>query len=163
MLSNDGLFEGGHLQTLEADGTLKKHEFKQGDALIFVSHKYHNVSRVVSGSRNVMVLEFWQGAERQCSHRCERFGRQICDKDPQDSYTQQYHSRKQTNQKEHSGASLPFRLGSVSTCKEDSPLQLLWEPTEVVNKPVQANEEKPKDMNDAFACFGDSSDSDDDD
>ena len=163
MLSNDGLFEGGHLQTLEADGTLKKHEFKQGDALIFVSHKYHNVSRVISGSRNVMVLEFWQGAERQCSHRCERFGRQICDKDPQDSYTQQYHSRKQTNQKEHSGASLPFRLGSVSTCKEDSPLQLLWEPTEVVNKPVQANEEKSKDMNDAFACFGDSSDSDDDD
>lgn len=31
--------EGGVLQTLEADGTLLSHEWEQGDALVFLSHK----------------------------------------------------------------------------------------------------------------------------
>jgi len=155
MLSEDDAFEGGHLQTLESDGQLKKHDFKQGDALIFVSHKYHCVSRIRSGKRNVMVLEFWYGAERTCPHRCEHFGSDICSKDPeQDLYTQQYHP-KQTK-------SLPFRLGSVSSCKEDSreTLQLLWEPTTELDKPVNVKEEKHTiAAAAAFACFG--SDSDD--
>jgi len=159
MLSEDGAFEGGELQTLESDGTLKRHEFTQGDALIFVSHKYHCVSRIRKGKRNVMVLEFWYGPERNCPHRCEHFGTDICITDPeQDLYTQQYHP-KQINQ---SKSSLPFRLGSVSSCKEDSreTLQLLWEPTEL-DKPVNVKEEKHKiaAAAAAFACFG--SDSDD--
>ena len=169
MLSEDGSFEGGHLQTLEADGKLKKHEFKQGDALIFVSHKYHNVSRVISGRRNVMVLEFWYGPERQCPHRCEKFGGQICNRDPgQDSYTQQYHSSKQSNHlKEHSNPSLPFRLGSVSSCKGNSreTFELLWEPSEIadtsIDKPASEEQVRDKPPSDAFACFGDDSDSDD--
>jgi hypothetical protein len=41
MLSDETFLEGCHLQTYEADGALKKHTFQQGDALIFVSHKYH--------------------------------------------------------------------------------------------------------------------------
>ncbi|KAL7539631.1 LOW QUALITY PROTEIN: hypothetical protein ACHAXR_010094 [Thalassiosira sp. AJA248-18] len=174
MLSDDDAFEGGDLQTQEADGTLKKHEFKQGDALVFVSHKYHCVDRVRSGRRNVMVLEFWYGPERQCSHRCERFGREICTRDPaQNVYTQQYPLPKQSDHLKEGSASsipLPFRLGSVTTCKEDSreTLELLWEPcgsTEVVKDKSASvhNEEQLKDkaLSDAFACFGDS-DSDDD-
>ena len=170
MLSEYNAFEGGDLLTLEADGTLKKHEFKQGDALVFVSHKYHCVSRVQSGRRNVMVLEFWYGPERQCSHRCERFGREICRRDPaQNDYTQQ-HSYHNHHLKECSASStpLPFRLGSVSKCDGDShqTLQLLWEPcgsTEVVTETSSEYREQVKntDLSDPFACFGDSdSDSD---
>ena len=162
MLSDDGAFEGGHLQTLESDGQLKRHDFKQGDALIFVSHKYHCVSRIRSGKRNVMVLEFWYGAERTCPHRCEHFGSDICSKDPsQELYTQQYHPKQINQVKEESKSSLPFRLGSVSSCKEDSreTLQLLWEPTEL-DKSVNVKEEKHNTIDAAaFACFG--SDSDD--
>lgn len=170
MLSEDGSFEGGHLQTEEVDGTLKKHEFKQGDALIFVSHKYHCVDRVRSGRRNVMVLEFWYGPERQCSHRCERFGSEICTKDPaQDLYTQQFHPDLKQSGDISSSTLLPFRLGSVSVCKDDSRemLELLWEPcgTTDVEPSKPANKEQLDNaaLSDAFACFGDSdSDSDDD-
>ena len=60
---------------------------------------------------------------------------------------------------EESKSSLPFRLGSVSSCKEDSreTLQLLWEPTTELDKSVNVKEEKHDAA--AFACFG--SDSDD--
>ena len=35
-------FEGGQFSTLEADGTMKEYShFKKGDALVFVSHKFH--------------------------------------------------------------------------------------------------------------------------
>jgi hypothetical protein len=134
MLSEEGAFEGGDLQTEEADGTLKKHEFKQGDALVFVSHKPHCVGRVRAGRRNVMVLEFWYGPERQCPHRCERFGQEICTKDPaQDLYTQEHpHSQPEDQLEQDNTPSipLPFRLGSVSVCNEGSReiLELLWEP-----------------------------------
>ena len=43
-----------------------------GDAIIFVSHKYHHVEPVARGRRRVLVVEFWRGAERACGHRCER-------------------------------------------------------------------------------------------
>ena len=170
MLSEEGAFEGGELQTTEADGKLLQHEFNQGDALIFVSHKYHCVGKVRSGRRNVMVLEFWYGPERQCPHRCERFGNEICNKDPaQHIYTQQYPVLDDGLLED--GASsmpLPFRLGSVSINQEDSreTLELLWEPSgsdEVVpDKPAHINQEiNEKVLSDAFACFGDSSDSED--
>lgn len=70
MLSSDGDFEGGAFQTLEANGQLQAHAFGKGDALVWVSHKYHCVAPVVSGRRRVLVIEFWQGRERRCSHRC---------------------------------------------------------------------------------------------
>ncbi len=170
MLSEDGSFEGGDLQTEEVDGTLKKHKFKQGDALIFVSHKYHCVDRVRSGRRNVMVLEFWYGPERQCPHRCERFGSAICMKDPgQDLNTQQFHPDLKQSGDISSTTLLPFRLGSVSVCKDESRemLELLWEPcgtTDIEpNKPAIKEQVNNAALSDAFACFGDSdSDSDDD-
>ncbi len=168
MLSEEGSFEGGHLQTEEVDGTLKKHEFLQGDALIFVSHKYHCVDRVRSGRRNVMVLEFWYGPERQCAHRCERFGSEICMKDPgQDFYTQQFHPDLKQSDDISSSTLLPFRLGSVSVCKDNSRemLELLWEPCTAdiePNKPAIKEQVDITALSDAFACFGDSdSDSDD--
>ena len=40
MLADTAEFEGGRLSTLEADGECKHHAFEQGDALVFVSHKY---------------------------------------------------------------------------------------------------------------------------
>ena len=141
---------------------------------MFVSHKYHCVDRVRSGRRNVMVLEFWYGPERQCPHRCEHFGTELCNRDPaQHLYTQQY-SKQSDDLKEQSTSSipLPFRLGSVSICKNESreTLELLWEPcgsTEVVtNKPAPSvSKEQPKDeasSGDPFACFGSDSDTEDD-
>ena len=65
---------GGHFQTLE-DGVTKVHPFEVGDALIFPSHKYHSVQKVETGTRQVLILEYWVGEERFCSHRClKHFG-----------------------------------------------------------------------------------------
>jgi len=163
MLSKEGAFEGGDLQTEEADGTLKKHEFKQGDALVFVSHKPHCVGRVRSGRRNVLVLEFWYGPERQCPHRCEQFGQEICDIDPaQHLYTQQNSHSKQDHQSEQANTPsipLPFRLGSVSMCKEGSPeiLELLWEPSgnaEVASDKLEsASEEVVPNLDEVWSIF----------
>ncbi|KAK3288157.1 hypothetical protein CYMTET_4359 [Cymbomonas tetramitiformis] len=63
---------GGCFQTLEANGKLLTHEFRAGDALVFVAHKYHRVSPVKRGHRRVLVMELWNGIERTCGHRCER-------------------------------------------------------------------------------------------
>ena len=67
----DDAFEGGQLQTLEADGELRTHEFGTGDALIFPSYKYHTVAPVTGGLRQTLVLEFWRGEECRCNHRRE--------------------------------------------------------------------------------------------
>jgi hypothetical protein len=66
---------GGTQETPAAN--LKTHEFTQGDALVFVSHKYHSVTPLVRGSRKVLVVEYWHGRRRRCGHRCDKpFG--IC-------------------------------------------------------------------------------------
>lgn len=105
VLLNDD-FEGGEFQTLECDGSLTNHtrEFpaaeaengtateplqgrgnktiKSGDALLFVSHKYHCVSPVIGGERHVLVIEFWRYPFRGCGHRCELLSHtKICAKD----------------------------------------------------------------------------------
>jgi hypothetical protein len=67
-------FEGGDFCTLESDGALLLHKFggrdRSGDALLFVSHKYHCVQPVQSGVRRVLVIELWLGPDRTCEHRC---------------------------------------------------------------------------------------------
>lgn len=76
--------EGAQFQTLglSDDGKaptqyLKTHPFSVGDALVFVSHKYHSVTRLEAGNRKVLVVEFWHGLRRKCGHRCDKnFG--IC-------------------------------------------------------------------------------------
>ena len=48
----------------------------QGDLMLFVSHKYHNIEPVRRGKRVVLVAELWDGPERRCAHRC--LGRGEC-------------------------------------------------------------------------------------
>ena len=85
MLSSPGSdFCGGAFQTLEyasephsaaaadiaAAGVLQPHTFELGDALVFLSHKYHCVAPVTAGRRQVLVCELWNGVQRCCARRC---------------------------------------------------------------------------------------------
>jgi len=72
MLSDTDEFAGGRLQTLEPDGQMLPHPFERGDALFFLSHKYHGVSRVEAGRRNIIVAEIWEGLPRICPQRCDQ-------------------------------------------------------------------------------------------
>eukprot|EP01045_Picozoa_sp_COSAG04_P005220 COSAG04_NODE_238_length_19079_cov_9.187039_9_plen_449_part_00 len=69
MLSDSaaGDFEGGRFQTLEADGQLLPHRFEIGDALVFVSHKYHCVAPLTAGRRRVLVTELYTGEHAEFS------------------------------------------------------------------------------------------------
>ncbi|GAB5354465.1 hypothetical protein AAMO2058_000121100 [Amorphochlora amoebiformis] len=68
-------FQGGEFKTPEANGDLRVHKFNKGDAVLFLSHKYHNVFPVTEGKRAVLVAELWEGPEKMCGHRCwEREG-----------------------------------------------------------------------------------------
>ena len=71
MLAEPGVeFEGGVLMTPNADGMSERHPMKQGDAVVFLSHKQHNVEPVTAGTRIVLVAELWEGVEKECPHRC---------------------------------------------------------------------------------------------
>jgi len=72
LLSSPGKdFEGGAFQTLEVDGTMKEWPMAEsGDAIVFVSHKYHSVSPVTKGLRNVLIMELWAGHTCYQDHRC---------------------------------------------------------------------------------------------
>ena len=70
VMLDDG-FTGGELGTLEADGSVQTHLFRAGDALVFPSNKYHTVGRILTGVRQTLVVEYWQGDENGCNHRCE--------------------------------------------------------------------------------------------
>eukprot|EP00930_Biecheleria_cincta_P027711 TRINITY_DN19406_c0_g1_i1.p1 TRINITY_DN19406_c0_g1~~TRINITY_DN19406_c0_g1_i1.p1 ORF type:complete len:243 (+),score=37.58 TRINITY_DN19406_c0_g1_i1:365-1093(+) len=54
-------FTGGTFRTLEPDGTQKEYELECGDVICFVSHKYHNVTPVITGRRRSLVIELWEG------------------------------------------------------------------------------------------------------
>jgi hypothetical protein len=74
MLMND--FEGGEFYcALSSDNTVpmtNKPFCTTGNALLFCSHKRHTVNPVTAGCRRVCVIEFWEGEERHCGHRCEQ-------------------------------------------------------------------------------------------
>ena len=89
MLSHTKDFEGGAFQTLEADGTMRQHAYEQGDALVFVSHKYHGVAPVTAGRRTVLITEFWRGPERHCGHRCTELSQLPCTSTQQPQQPQQ--------------------------------------------------------------------------
>ena len=72
MLSDTSEFEGGLFQTAESDGTLLTHDFERGDALLFLSHKFHAVTALEKGRRNIMVCELWEGVPRRCPQRCDQ-------------------------------------------------------------------------------------------
>jgi predicted 2-oxoglutarate/Fe(II)-dependent dioxygenase YbiX len=80
MLSEpDADYEGGQLMTPRVSmvGGVEKRllgapiEFHKGDAVVFVSHKEHNVMPVTAGRRTCLVLELWQGDACSCPHRCQ--------------------------------------------------------------------------------------------
>ena len=72
MLSDTADFSGGAMRNLRADGSFETQSFERGDALVFVSHKPHCVGPVTRGRRSVLIMELWEGEERECAHRCER-------------------------------------------------------------------------------------------
>lgn len=61
LLSDSGDFDGGAFRTYESDNTHLVHRMEQGDAICFVSYKYHNVTEVTRGARRSLVMELWQG------------------------------------------------------------------------------------------------------
>ena len=76
MLSTPGKdFEGGSFVAPLADGNFMQPQFCKGDAIFFVSHKFHNILPITSGNRVVLVAELWEGAEKECAHRCESEGK----------------------------------------------------------------------------------------
>ncbi len=73
MLSDATAFEGGAFETSEPGDYMLQHPFEKGDLLLFLSHKYHCVSPVESGTRNVLVAELWEGSEREpADERCDQ-------------------------------------------------------------------------------------------
>jgi len=67
-------FQGGVINFPEHEpgvgGGARMGQVKKGDAVFFLSHKYHNVEPVTGGTRRVLVAELWEGGEKQCQHRC---------------------------------------------------------------------------------------------
>jgi len=61
MLSDRSEFDGGDFQTNEPSGDMLVHPLQQGDAICFVSHKYHCISPITRGVRKTLVMELWQG------------------------------------------------------------------------------------------------------
>jgi hypothetical protein len=72
MLSDRSEYQGGTFQTLEADGSMLAHTFERGDALILLSHKWHSVTKLEGGRRNILVSEIWEGLPRRCPQRCDQ-------------------------------------------------------------------------------------------
>jgi len=60
-----GEFQGGAM-TMSG----QEIDFQVGDALIFPSYKYHTVGKITGGVRECLVMEFWNGEEKLCNHRC---------------------------------------------------------------------------------------------
>lgn len=54
-------YEGGVFRTNEVGDQQLEHVMRRGDALCFVSHKYHNITPVTKGVRRSLVIELWEG------------------------------------------------------------------------------------------------------
>lgn len=61
LVNDDSEFLGGVFRTFESDGKHLEHRLCRGDVVCFVSHKYHNITPVLSGRRKSLVIELWQG------------------------------------------------------------------------------------------------------
>jgi hypothetical protein len=61
LLSEAGDYDGGEFRTFEADDNHKVYPMDRGDAICFVSHKYHNITAITRGQRKSLVVELWQG------------------------------------------------------------------------------------------------------
>ena len=130
-LSKPEEFEGGEFGTLESTGQLRHHKFSRGDAVAFISHKFHCVSKVETGIRRVLVVELWRGPPRTCPHRCEHLGKS-CKLE-----------KSHVPNGQGGDAVLPFRLGGVEFNPEGA--ELLWQSSEetvkVAPKAIEADED----------------------
>jgi hypothetical protein len=61
LLSNPEDFEGGDFRTFEVGDHHKTYEMNKGDAVAFISHKFHNITELTRGCRRSLVMELWQG------------------------------------------------------------------------------------------------------
>jgi len=122
MLSDPGQdFKGGQFCTLEADGCLRRHEFGRGDAVTFVSHKRHCGMPVTHGRRQVLVLEFWHGEQRNCAHRCcQRWG--DCNSQVRDHAIQQFQKEAMTGCGSYPSETSPLSALLVSCFRGTGPL-----------------------------------------
>jgi hypothetical protein len=59
--NHGGNGDGGVQGDREGDGMHTRHPMEQGDVICFVSHKYHNITPVISGQRRSLVFELWMG------------------------------------------------------------------------------------------------------
>eukprot|EP00927_Polykrikos_kofoidii_P053401 TRINITY_DN4788_c0_g1_i1.p1 TRINITY_DN4788_c0_g1~~TRINITY_DN4788_c0_g1_i1.p1 ORF type:complete len:519 (+),score=55.04 TRINITY_DN4788_c0_g1_i1:35-1591(+) len=60
-LVNNTDLTGGVFRTFEPNGTHAEHILECGDVLCLLSHKYHNVTPVITGHRQSLVIELFQG------------------------------------------------------------------------------------------------------
>jgi len=68
LLSVPGAYEGGRLRFPEAQGSPSGDlapSLGQGDAVVFVSERRHNVDTVTSGERRALVVELWDRPSNQ--------------------------------------------------------------------------------------------------
>eukprot|EP01123_Difflugia_compressa_P016031 TRINITY_DN948_c0_g1_i1.p1 TRINITY_DN948_c0_g1~~TRINITY_DN948_c0_g1_i1.p1 ORF type:complete len:434 (-),score=95.96 TRINITY_DN948_c0_g1_i1:135-1436(-) len=80
MLSTPDIdFTGGVLQTWDGDDRFTKYDLKRGDCVVFPSHKYHSVTEVTSGTRQIVAVEMWEGEEGEEDLRPGAFGHLIPD------------------------------------------------------------------------------------
>eukprot|EP01084_Bolivina_argentea_P122189 216555_1 len=70
-------FEGGRSLFWEKDDEFQIYDLKQGDMIVFPSHKFHSVSTVTKGERCVMVIELWEGPKGTDNHRTGGFSHLI--------------------------------------------------------------------------------------
>ncbi|CAD7928103.1 unnamed protein product [Amoebophrya sp. A120] len=174
-------FSGGDFGTLEKNGDLEKHNFEsQGDALLFVSHKYHCVQPVTAGERRVLVIEFWRWPTRSCGHRCEVAARRSCpleeikhvageasvekndEKQPPPTPKTAEKKRNELQMEGQVDVSaclpLPMRLGNVSEQEQTEEssshcLRILWQSNEVQAGKFTALPETLDQSNEAWDLF----------
>merc|ERR1740129_2662422 len=58
LLDDPSEYDGGMFSLLQGENHIDC-ALQKGDAVIFPSHKVHNVSRVSNGRRRVLIFEFW--------------------------------------------------------------------------------------------------------
>lgn len=61
LLSHESEYTGGVFRTNEVEDIELEHCMSQGDVICFISHKYHNITPLLTGCRKSLVIELWQG------------------------------------------------------------------------------------------------------
>ena len=61
LLANEDEYTGGIFRTNEMNDIDLEHDMCVGDVICFISHKYHNITPLISGCRKSLVMELWQG------------------------------------------------------------------------------------------------------